>query len=126
VCSPVEDLAIEIDSAQVQGALLNLVLNAIDAMGIPGTVELSATRSGAFVRVDVQNSGSPIADTVLPRIFEPFYSTKPKGAGLGLAIARRVAQDHGGDLWVSCNENRRVVFSITLAAAAKDEKVKGM
>ena len=124
-CLPAEDLAIEIDSAQVQGALLNLVLNGVDAMSTPGTVELSATRSGAFIRIEVQNSGSPISDAVLPRIFEPFYSTKPKGAGLGLAIARRVAQDHGGDLWVSCNEKGRVVFSITLAAAAKDEKVKG-
>jgi signal transduction histidine kinase len=126
VCSPVEGLEIEIDSAQVQGALLNLVLNGIDAACSPGTIELSAARNGAFVRIDVQNSGSPISDSVLPRIFEPFYSTKPTGAGLGLAIARRVAQDHGGDLWVSCNQNGRVIFSMTLAAPKRDERVKVM
>ena len=87
---------------------------------------MNAARDGTFIRIDVQNSGSAIPESVLPSIFEPFYSTKPKGAGLGLAIARRVAQDHGGDLWVTCNENGRVVFSITLGAAPSDEKVKVM
>jgi len=116
VCLPMGDQTIEIDSAQVQGALLNLVLNGIDATPTPGTIELKAARDGTFIRIDVQNSGSAIPESVLPSIFEPFYSTKPKGAGLGLAIARRVAQDHGGDLWVSCNENGRVIFSITLEA----------
>ena len=125
VCLPVKELAIEVDSAQVQGALLNLVLNGIDATSDPGRIVLNAERDGSFIRIDIEDSGSAIPEMVLPSIFEPFYSTKPKGAGLGLAIARRVAQDHGGDLSVTWNENGRVVFSITLGAAPSDEKVKG-
>lgn len=123
-CLPTEDLAIRIDSAQVQGALLNLVLNGIDAALSPGSVELNAERSGALVRINVQNAGSAIPASDLSQIFEPFYSTKPTGAGLGLAIARRVAQAHGGDLWVSCNQEGRVIFSMTLAAPPGEDQGK--
>lgn len=120
-----EDVSIEADSTQVEGALLNLALNGIDATSRSGSLHLACFRAGPFVQIDVTNSGKPIPDTDLPHIFEPFYSTKPNGTGLGLAIARRVAQAHGGDLWVSCNKEGRVVFSLTLSGPPNKEAKKG-
>jgi len=117
-----DNLEMEADSTQIQGALLNLVLNAIDAATSKGLIVLKASRIGTFLRIDVQNSGIPIAEADMHRIFEPFYSTKPAGTGLGLPIARRVAHAHGGDLWVSCNESGRVVFSITIADVRPEER----
>jgi two-component system sensor histidine kinase HydH len=119
-----DNLAIEADSTQIQGALLNLVLNGIDAASSKGSIALEASKLGTFVRIDVQNSGIPISQSDLPRIFEPFYSTKAAGTGLGLPIARGVAQAHGGDLWVSCNESGRVVFSMTIADFRPEERQK--
>ena len=123
-CSSAGDLAIDIDLAQVQGALLNLALNGIDAAYSPGSIALDAARNDTLVQIDVRNTGDPISDLDLPRIFEPFYSAKPGGTGLGLAIARRVAQAHGGDLWVSCNRKGCVIFSMTLAAAPGEVRHK--
>jgi len=117
-----EDLAIQVDSAQVQGALLNLVLNAIDATYSPGAIALDAAQKDSLVQINVQNTGEPIADADLPRIFEPFYSAKPGGTGLGLPIARRVAEIHGGDLWVSSNQKGCVAFSMTLSAISPEDR----
>ncbi len=119
-----EDLTIQVDSAQVQGALLNLVLNAIDSSYSPGAITLEAAQKDGQVQINVQNTGEPIADADLPRIFEPFYSAKPGGTGLGLPIARRVAEIHGGDLWVSSNQKGCVAFSMTLSAVPTDDRIE--
>ena len=110
----VEEIPIDIDVPQVEGALLNLVLNAIDATPAGGTIKLSAALDGSTLTVNIQNSGPPIPDSDLARIFEPFFTTKPAGTGLGLAIARGAAKAHGGDLWLSSNQDGCVTFSMTL------------
>jgi len=124
VHSSSSDIELEIDAAQVQAALLNLALNGIDATNPSGTLSFYATELEAFAELNVENTGHAIAETDLPQIFEPFYSTKPTGTGLGLAIARRVARDHGGDLRVSCNQEGRVVFSMTVSAASRGDSAK--
>ncbi len=113
-CELSEELPFEVDVSQVEGALLNLVLNAIDATNEGGVIKLSAALDGEILRIDVQNSGSPIPEADLARIFEPFFTTKPSGTGLGLAIARGAARAHGGDLWLSSNQDGRVTFSMSL------------
>jgi len=118
------DVLLEIDSAQVQGALLNLALNGLDATTSSGKLSLYAVPDEVFTEVKVENTGHAIAEADLSRIFEPFYSTKPTGTGLGLAIARRVARDHGGDLWVSSNQEGRVVFSMTVSSAPRADSAK--
>jgi len=124
VHSPTTDIMLEIDSAQMQSALLNLALNGIDATTSPGTLSFHAIQREGFTELNIENTGHAIAETDLSQIFEPFYSTKSTGTGLGLAIARRVARDHGGDLWVSCNQEGRVVFSMTVSAVPRGELAK--
>jgi signal transduction histidine kinase len=114
-----ESLQAELDPAQIQQALLNLVMNAIDASPSDGTVRLKSDWDGfSEVRVWVSNSGAPIPEPVVPRLFEPFFTTKVRGTGLGLAIARNIARAHGGDLSISSNQPDNVGFCLRLPAAA--------
>jgi signal transduction histidine kinase len=109
-----EDLPADIDAPQVEGAVLNLVLNAIDATPHGGMVKLNAVLEGNVLNIDVEDSGPPIPDADLAQIFEPFFTTKPAGTGLGLAIARGTAIAHEGDLRLTRNQDGCVIFSLTL------------
>jgi signal transduction histidine kinase len=119
------DLPAQVDASLVEGALLNLALNAIDATLENGTIVLSAAYVESLLCINIQNSGSAIPASDLARIFEPFFTTKPTGTGLGLAIARGIARAHGGDVWVSNNEDGCVTFSMTLAASSSNDVREG-
>ena len=110
-----DDIPFDFDAAQLEGAILNLVLNAIDATQAGGMIKISASLEGNVLNVDVKNSGPAIPDSDLAQIFEPFFTTKPAGTGLGLAIARAAAVAHGGDLRLSQNRDGCVTFTMTLA-----------
>ena len=111
-------LEADLDPAQIQQALLNLVMNAIDASPKGGTVKLQSGRNGfAVVSISVTNAGSPIPAPILSRIFEPFFTTKAGGTGLGLAIARNIARAHGGELSVASNQQDNICFCLRLPAA---------
>jgi two-component system sensor histidine kinase HydH len=119
-----EELMIEMDSSQVQQALLNLLMNAIDASPAGATVLLRSARNpNGCVRVEVENPGPAIPPSTLARIFEPFFTTKPNGTGLGLAIVHNIVRAHGGDVELVRNEPARVCFSITLPVGAVAENV---
>lgn len=109
------DLVGDFDASQIQQALLNLVLNAIDACRRGQTVRLAAELNDrGTVRIDVTDPAGQIAAASVERIFEPLFTTKPGGSGLGLAIARNIARAHGGDIWLRINEPNLVCFSIEL------------
>jgi signal transduction histidine kinase len=111
-------LEAELDPAQIQQALLNLVMNAIDASPKGGTVKLQSGRDGfSEVSISVTNPGLPIPVPALSRIFEPFFTTKAGGTGLGLAIARNIARAHGGELSVASNQQDNICFCLQLPAA---------
>ena len=104
-----------LDRGQIQGAVLNLVLNAIDAAPIGGTIAVRSRRIAAStLEVQVENTGEPISHETLSRIFEPFYTTKPSGTGLGLAISRNIARAHGGELTVARNDPGHICFTMTV------------
>ena len=122
---PSEEIFAEADAAQLEGALLNLSLNAVDATPAGGCVELRSRSEESTVLVEVENSGKAIPDSQLGTIFEPFFTTKAGGTGLGLAIARGVSVAHGGDLWVSSNMDGAVVFTMTVAKNAPEDFRQG-
>ena len=107
----------EFDATQMHQALLNLVLNAIDACNRGDLVKLNAQMNGnGTIRIDVVDPAGPIPGEIVARIFEPLFTTKQGGNGLGLAIARNILRAHGSDIVLRINEPRRVCFSIEIPA----------
>jgi len=108
------------DRVQLQQVLLNLILNAVEAMGSveAGARELliSTEQDRTGVLVAVRDSGPGIDATHLKRVFEAFYTTKPGGTGMGLSICRSIIKAHGGRLWATGCEPRGALFKFTIPA----------
>src|SRR5262245_27250857 len=114
------------DRVQLQQVIFNLVTNAIEAMSSSATdsrilrLRSEATASGECI-VAIEDSGPGIEPETLKRIFEPFFTSKSKGIGMGLSICRSIIEAHGGRLWVTGNTPRGAVFRFVLpVAAARD------
>jgi two-component system, sporulation sensor kinase E len=103
-----------IDGAQMQQVLVNLVKNAMQAMTKGGTLTLTTGETSEGVWVSVADTGCGIGDEHLKRIFEPFYTTKKKGTGLGLMIVQRVVRAHNGRIELDSRSGRGTVFRIWL------------
>jgi two-component system sensor histidine kinase HydH len=117
---PDSPVLVEADQDQTQQLLLNLILNALDVMPRGGTLEvvLHAPRGGR-VELQVFDTGPGIAPDLLPRIFDPFVSSKETGLGLGLAVSRRIAEDHGGRLAAANRPEGGACFVLTLPEPAR-------
>jgi signal transduction histidine kinase len=105
------------DRDQVLQVMLNLVRNAVEAMPDGGTLRVSARREADAVLFSVSDCGAGIAPEDLPRIFEPYFTTKEGGTGLGLAIARRIAEEHGGSLDAEPARGGGTTFTLRLPVA---------
>jgi len=106
------------DIIQLQQVLLNLIVNAIDAT-TSGPAEreillLTETLPAGEASVAVRDSGVGIATTDLDRLFQPFYSTKPTGMGMGLSISRKIIESHGGRLWATQNQGPGLTFRFSI------------
>jgi signal transduction histidine kinase len=102
------------DRDRIKQVLLNLVLNAIQAMPTGGTLGLGASAAGGTLTVTVADTGSGIAPDLLPKVFEPYVTTKAQGLGLGLAIARRIVEAHGGAIEAESEPGQSTRFRFTL------------
>jgi signal transduction histidine kinase len=98
---PLTPVVIEADAEQLQQVLVNLGLNALDVMPRGGLLEVCLETTRHSVEVRMLDSGPGISLELLPRLFEPFVSSKETGLGLGLVVSRRIAEAHGGSLWGS-------------------------
>jgi signal transduction histidine kinase len=120
------DLTICTDATQLQQALMNLLLNAVDAAPANSNVEIRVRDyEEGRIHIEIENPGACIAEAALGRIFEPFFTTKPRGTGLGLAIARNIARRQGGDLVLTRNEAGRVCFSLIMPRLCQTREHQG-
>lgn len=102
------------DGGRLTQVLLNVALNALQAMPGGGTLTLGATSAAKAVTLTVSDTGAGIPADLLPRIFEPYVTSKARGLGLGLAIARRIVEAHGGRIEAASEPGRGSRFTITL------------
>lgn len=123
------------DEKLLQQVFFNLVLNAAQAMAGRGTITLGiafrdvdagrsagAAAAGPHVEIRVADTGPGISPATLREIFTPFFTTKPRGIGLGLAIARRIVEDHGGRIWAECPPGHGATFTICLPVGGGQER----
>jgi PAS domain S-box-containing protein len=106
--------ATPIDAQQIQQVLVNLIKNAIQAMTKGGTLTIQTGETSDDVWVSVSDTGGGIPQEQINRIFEPFYTTKKKGSGLGLMIVQRIVRTHGGRIEVESHVGRGTTFRISL------------
>src|SRR5579871_5788691 len=105
---------VEHDSDQIHQVLLNLLLNALQAIDLNGKVFVTVKSLGSNAVVEVSDNGRGIRPEDLPNIFRPFYTTKGEGTGLGLSLARRIVEDHHGRIDVTSTVGAGTTFSVVL------------
>ncbi|MBH5390263.1 sensor histidine kinase [Bradyrhizobium diversitatis] len=114
-------LRVKGDPIQLQQVILNLIINAIDAISQAGATEreinVATAQSDAFAEIRISDSGPGIAPADVKDIFNPFFSTKPQGMGMGLAIVRTIVEAHGGKIAAENQPSRGALFTILLPIA---------
>jgi signal transduction histidine kinase len=117
------------DRVQLQQVLVNLIINAIEAMRDLGEEErellISSRSEPDGVSVGVRDTGPGLSPESLSRLFEPFYTTKPEGMGMGLSICRSIIEAHGRRPWASANMPCGAIFQFTLPAHSRPEHRDG-
>ncbi len=113
---------VEHDPNQINQVLLNLLLNSIQSMDKPGTIRVTLQQEDDAVAITVGDEGKGIAPEHLPNIFRPFFTTKGHGTGLGLSLARRMVESHGGTISVVSTLGRGTQFTVLLPIHRAEEK----
>jgi signal transduction histidine kinase len=111
---------VKADSVRLTQALLNIIINGIQAVSGPGQVKVSVTKSGDNLLLRVQDTGPGIPASEFSEIFDPYFTTKAEGNGLGLWIAQQIAVAHGGDLHAENAPSGGAVFTLKLPLNRKE------
>jgi PAS domain S-box-containing protein len=108
---PEKDFRINCDSRKIEGVLSNIVNNAVQALDGQGEIDIEVSSDSENLIIQIKDSGPGISDENLEKIFEPMFTTKTTGTGLGLVICKSIVEQHGGNIAVS---NKPTTFTITL------------
>jgi signal transduction histidine kinase len=110
------------DRVQLQQVLMNLMLNGIEAMKDTGGVLTvkSQLRENGQIEIAVKDTGPGLPVDKADQIFDAFFTTKPQGSGMGLAICRSIVESHGGRIWTTANDGRGTTFHFTLPTHATE------
>ena len=109
-----DSVEIAVDSEQIQQVLVNVINNAVQAMPEGGKLTISTREKNGYLELDVIDTGSGIADEAIGKIFEPLFTTKAKGIGLGLAVSKSIIDRHGGRIEAESVAGRGTTFTIRL------------
>ena len=108
------------DRVQLQQVLMNLMLNGIEAMKDTGggvvTVRAQLSEDGQ-IEISISDTGPGLLPGKADRIFDAFFTTKPQGSGMGLAISKSIVETHGGRIWANCDGGRGATFHFTVPVA---------
>lgn len=102
-----------LDPDKLEQVFLNILRNALAASGDGNRIQVRTVRHGGDVRVEIANDGDPLPGEALESLFVPFATTRPGGTGLGLAVARQIVQDHGGEIQVRTGQSWSVIFTVS-------------
>ena len=105
---------IAVDAGQIQQVLINVITNAVQAMPEGGKLTISTRERKGFLELDVTDTGSGITNETKGKIFEPLFTTKAKGIGLGLAVSKSIIDRHGGQIEAKSTEGKGTTFTIKL------------
>jgi signal transduction histidine kinase len=109
-----DSIEVNVDADQIQQVLVNIITNAVQAMPQGGTLAISTGERGGFQEVTIADSGAGIPEQVRGKIFEPLFTTRAKGIGLGLAISKSIIDRHGGHIEVQSRVGEGTAFTIML------------
>jgi len=108
------------DRVQLQQVFMNLMLNGIEAMkDSEGELTVRSQMHDGQLQFSVSDTGGGLPTEKMDQIFSAFFTTKPQGSGMGLAISRSIVESHGGLLWATANDGRGATFHFTLPTAAE-------
>lgn len=110
------------DRERMEQALTNLVLNAVEAMPTGGTLIIGLAAGDRWLTITISDTGPGVPPDIQRRMFEPFFTTKTRGTGLGLAVARRVVEEHGGTIDVASESAKGTTFTIRLPLSAREAR----
>ncbi|MFP4268418.1 MAG: two-component system sensor histidine kinase NtrB [Spirochaetaceae bacterium] len=116
---------VEIDEKFIKQALMNIVKNGIAAMEGGGVLTISTREDEGYVHTDISDTGVGISDEKITKIFEPYYTTKDFGSGLGLTVVYKVVREHGGEISVQSQEGEGTTFTISLPVPESEKKLLG-
>jgi len=106
--------SINVDKEQIERVFLNVMINSLESMSNGGNMTITTEMEGDFLVVKIRDTGEGIPEEDIIRIFDPFFSTKPSGVGLGLSTTYGVVVSHGGTIDVESERNRGTLFVISL------------